>query len=158
MAGRPRKPTALLELNGAFKHNPDRARPNEPKELRPLGDPPARLPIEVLPFWREIVDMVIGGVLTYRDRWCVELAARLMWKSTHAIPAEAILELARAGELGTDVIKAMVARETISSSEQATLNRLLASMGMTPADRSKLSVPQEKPKNQFADLAGSRPN
>jgi hypothetical protein len=123
---RPRTPTAKLELRGAFKKHPERRRPQEPKDARPLGDPPERLPAKVRPFWDEIVEMVTGGILTYRDRWAVELAARLMAKAVSG---------------------------SVSSSELSTLRSLLAAIGMTPADRSKLSVPVEKPKNPFTELA-----
>ena len=36
--GRPRKPTSILELNGAFRHDPNRARPNQPAQLKLLID------------------------------------------------------------------------------------------------------------------------
>jgi hypothetical protein len=124
---RPRKPTKLLELSGAFDKNPNRARPDEPQDGRPLGDPPSRLPADVVPYWRELEQMVVGGVLTFRDRWAVELAARLMFKAV-------------SGEIG--------------SAELSMLRSLLGSIGMTPADRSKLSIPNaEKPKNKFSALA-----
>jgi hypothetical protein len=65
--------------------------------------------------------------LTYRDRWAVELAARLMHKAVS---------------------------NGASTAELSTLRSLLAAMGMTPADRSKLSVPVEKPKNNpWAEFA-----
>ena len=138
---RPRKPTSILELNGAFKINPNRARPNEPRDVRALGDAPGRLPANVVPFWHELTAMVIGGVLTFRDRWAVELAARLMEKAVRETPEP---------------------EEKITSSELSTLRSLLAALGMTPADRSKLSVPTEKAKNPFTDLAqearAPRPN
>lgn len=155
---RPRKPTKILELSGAFKHDPQRARPNEPRESRPLGEPPGRLPADVIPYWLELADMVTGGILTYRDRWAVELCARLMEKAVREKSAAVILELAREAEMGVDEIKALAKSETISSSELATLRSLLASLGMTPADRSKLSVPQEKPSNRFATLAQEAKN
>jgi len=137
---RPRTPTSLLELRGAFKRHPERRRPLEPKDARPLGDPPKRLPKEVRPFWDELVDMAAAGVLRYSDRWVVELASRLMRKAASQDPDE-----------------------SISVGELAVLRGLLSSMGMSPADRSKLSVPIEKPKNVFTELAqkaqaASRPN
>lgn len=124
---RPRKPTAILELNGAFDHNPARKRPNEPKQSRPLGDPPGRLPESAVEYWHELVDMVPPGVLTRSDRWAVELAAVTM--SRFAIGDE------------------------IAASELNLLRSLLAALGLTPADRSKLSVPTEKKENKFAALA-----
>lgn len=155
--GRPRTPTSILALKGAFRKNPNRKRPDEPKESRPLGDPPGRIPANCIPYWQEIVDMVSGGVLTYRDRWAVEIAARMMEKFSRQTDAQTILELAREGELSAEDIKALASREAISASEINLLNRMLAAMGMTPADRSKLSVPvNEKPANRFAALAKSR--
>jgi phage terminase small subunit len=149
--GRPRKPTALLELSGAFRENPNRRRPNEPVDTREIGDPPRRLPPKAEAFWLELTEMVAGGVLTYRDRWAVELAARLMEKAVR-IPSIAI-EREIAAKLSPAEAKALLLREAISSSELSILRSLLASFGMTPADRSKLSVPTQKPKNRFAQLA-----
>jgi phage terminase small subunit len=125
---RPRKPTAVLELSGAFKKNPQRKRAGEPKESRPLGDPPDRLPKRAIPFWHEIVGMTAIGVLKVSDRWCVELAACLM-------------------------AKAIKTHEGLSAAELHTLRSLLSAMGMTPADRSKMSIPAERPKNEFTLLA-----
>lgn len=155
---RPRKPTALLEITGAFKRNPNRKRPDEPRESRPLGDPPGRLPANAVPFWLELADMVSGGVLTFRDRWAVELATRLMEKATREASIEMALELAREGELSAEEIKALIQKESISSAELSALRSLLAALGMTPADRSKLSVPtNEKPANRFTKLAAFTP-
>ena len=43
LVGRPRKPTAVLEMSGAFQRNPQRrrARVNEPEVKLGVGDPPA---------------------------------------------------------------------------------------------------------------------
>jgi hypothetical protein len=123
-----RQPTSLLELKGSFRKHPERRRPAEPRDARPLGDPPARLPKRALPFWREIVDMVPAGVLKRADRWCVELAACLM-------------------------AKAVKTDEGLSAAELNTLRSVLAAMGMTPVDRSKMSIPAERPRSQFDELA-----
>lgn len=150
---RPRKPTSVLELSGAFKKDPQRKRANEPKELRALGDPPDRLPAEAIPFWNELIAIAPRGVLTIADRWAVELAATLMAKATRDCPSvEQVVELLKYDELLTDDLKKLLHRQAISAAELATLRSLLAALGMTPADRSKLSVPTEKPKNPFADL------
>lgn len=52
----PRKPTAILELNGAFKNHParGRARANEPKPDPDLGLPPGRLTKNEKAAWCEI--------------------------------------------------------------------------------------------------------
>lgn len=171
MAGRPRKPTALLELSGAFKHDPQRKRPGEPKELRPLGDPPARLSLEAVPYWHELADMA-GATLTWRDRWAVELAAGLMARATSSVSAEKAFEITREWAGDSDALKGVAKisievtypRDCITPAEWSVLTKLLSGMGMDPASRSKLSIPatNEKPANRFAALASEikaqRPN
>jgi phage terminase small subunit len=125
---RPRKPTRLLELTGARAHDKKRYldRENEPRDARALGDPPARLPPEAVPYWHEVAGMACDGVLRYADRQVVLMAARLMWK------------------FDTD---------EISAAELTILTRLLTSMGLDPAARSKLSIaPSEKPQNRFSQI------
>jgi hypothetical protein len=149
--GRPRKPAALLELSGAFRKNPDRRRTDEPKDPRALGEPPGRLPVDAIPYWEELANMVGGGVLTFRDRWVVEIAARLMEKFSRQMSAQTVLELARAADLSADEIRDLISREQITTSEINLLSRMLTALGMTPADR---SVPTDaKPGNRFAALA-----
>ncbi len=155
---RPRKPTAVLELTGAFKHNPQRKRPNEPKESRPLGDPPARLPAAARRYWRELADMA-GVSLTRRDRWTVELAARLMDKAATEVTAKAVFSVVGEQDVSLDGVKKLqieveFANPSISGAELSTLTKLLCAMGMDPASRSKLSIPtNEKPVNRYAALA-----
>ena len=149
--GRPRKPAALLELSGAFRKNPDRRRRDEPKDPRALGQPPGRLPVDAIPYWEELAKMVGGGVLTFRDRWVVEIAARLMEKFARQVSAQTVLELARAADLSADEIRDLIGREQITTSEINLLSRMLTALGMTPADR---SVPTDaRPGNRFATLA-----
>jgi len=149
--GRPRKPAALLELSGAFRKNPDRRRADEPKDPRALGEPPGRLPVEAIPYWEELATMVGGGVLTFRDRWVVEIAARLMEKFARQMSAQTVLELSRAADLSADEIRDLISREQITNSEINLLSRMLTALGMTPADR---SVPTNaNPANRFAALA-----
>jgi hypothetical protein len=84
MAGRPPKPSNLLELSGAFKKNPKRkaARSGEPVPSGPLGAPPAQWMIEspeafgyqkaaeLRQIWTEIASM--APWLTSADRHTVE--------------------------------------------------------------------------------------
>ena len=73
-----------------------------------------------------------------------------------------ILELANGAELTSEEIKALAKQEVISAAELTALTKMLGALGLTPADRSKISVPQEKQKNRFADRAAeaiaARPN
>lgn len=79
MAGRPPKPTNLLELTGAFRKDPARRRKrgNEPQPPGPIGEPPAGFLIQepatgyqraakLLKLWQESVSM--WPWLTFSDR------------------------------------------------------------------------------------------
>ena len=116
--GRPRKPTAVLELTGAFQKDPQRRRDHEPKPQGPIGDPPADFDDVLMVLWRELLGMVPAGVLAVADRWLLELTCRTMRqvKQGYALAAEKNLLLS-----------------------------CLSRMGLTPADRSRIAVPQEKP-------------
>ena len=150
-----RKPTTLLELNGAFKRNPGRRRGPEPFTGE-LGDPPARLPADVVPYWLELISLCAPGVLQRSDRWCVELAARLMEKAARGPIPQEVVDLVHQIKVDTtaaDKLKALLLQDGITATELQTLRSLLAAMGMTPADRSRLSAPVQKKRNPFEDLA-----
>jgi hypothetical protein len=131
---RPRKPTAVLELNGAFKHDPARgeARKHEPKPEGPLGAPPASLEDGEIECWGEL--SASAGWLTNADRWVVELAVCLMAKKR---------------ECGIG------GRHGISVGELAQLNQCLREMGLTPVARSKVAAPKKdnKQENPFSKVA-----
>lgn len=139
---RPRKPTALLELNGAFKKNPARAlsRSNEPRPEDPLGPPPAewversqhsQKHIEMLRIWDELTAQAAFGVLTSADRFHVEATVRLMYKIRFEKP---------------------------TSGDYSQLNKCLGQMGLNPADRSRVSSAkkQEDTASEWARVAESR--
>jgi hypothetical protein len=76
--GRPRSPTSVLQLRGAFKINPGRFkdRKNEPLVTTALPEPPRRLPKPVKLAWLEMQSY--GWWLKSADRFLVEIAAVLM--------------------------------------------------------------------------------
>lgn len=121
MMGRPRLPTAVHEVKGSFIAHPERRRPSEPKAARPLGAAPKRLTEQQREAWAEIVDTAIPGVLTGADRVLVELAARLL----------------------ADIWAA----DEVPTMKAARLEACLGRMGMTPADRSRVSVAPTEPTN-----------
>lgn len=130
---RPRKPTAVLELNGAFKHDPARAeaRKNEPRPTDPLGMPPTGFDEVEVSCWNELSTEATW--LTSADRWVAEIAACLMAKKR---------------ECGIG------GRNGMSVGELAQLNQCLREMGLTPVARSKVSVPKQKEaENPFAKIA-----
>ena len=132
MAGRPPKPTNLLELTGAFKRNPQRARARagEPMPASGLGPPPPHFMIEEPAFgfqraaklraiWNEIADM--GFWLTSADRHTVEDICDLR----------------------------LAAREgRIKPGERGILARLNNSCGFDPSGRVKVNPGPAKPTRQ----------
>jgi hypothetical protein len=112
--GRRRTPTAVLVARGSFRKDPKRgrARENEPVVETPLGAPPAHLTDVQRKLWDELAGIAPVGVLTGLDRWAVEAAVVLM----------------------------AAFRESPSSTKYQAVRQALAALGMTPTDRSKVSV------------------
>ena len=113
---RPRKPTVVLVKNGAFKHDPKRAtaRTNEPEADGDIGEPPAHLtPAERL-CWMEIVGLCYEGTLGSGDRLVIEHGAR--------------------------TLNALRSLETYDDTKlMVRLEMILGKLGLTPADRSRVS-------------------
>lgn len=128
---RPRTPTNVLELRGAFKRHPERKRDEEPKPSQAIGECPDRLDAGERAAWDEIVATCCPGVLTNADRLAVELAARL---------------LAELWDTGREFSVARMTR----------LHSILGSLGMTPSDRSKVHITQPKPKSRYDSLGDPR--
>lgn len=129
---RPRKPTNVLELAGAFKHDPKRldARKDEPVPHGPIGEPPEFLSELQKECWREFVRLCHDGVLCEADRPFMEYAARV-WAQLRDSP-----------EIDP---KLGIRFETVC-----------ARFGMTPADRSKVSAPKkDAPKNQYSEFSAT---
>ena len=114
LLARPRTPTAVLELRGAFKNHPSRLRDRklEPLVTTPLPEPPRRLPKPVRSVWVEMGSY--GFCLTSADKFLVEIAATLMSRY-------------RGDEL--------------KSADTSLLIGLLNKIGFSPAERRKLNLP-----------------
>jgi len=125
---RPRKPTAELELKGAFKKDPQRKRV-DPKTSGPVGNPPPSLDMDIHATWYELAEQAPIDVLRSADRALLGIAATLLYK-IRKTPLDK-LEPAMIGQL----------------------LKCLSAMGMTPADRSKVHAPKEKAENKFAKFA-----
>ena len=125
--GRPATASAILELKGAYKTNPERRRLKEPD---PAGvfdmNPPEGLEKDEIEAWKEVISQVPKLVLTGSDRNLVELTA-VLW-----------------AQFRREKHEMAVAR----------MNRMVTNfgfLGMTPSDRTRLQV--DKPKNnEFDDL------
>ena len=116
-----RKPTAVLAKRGAFKKDPKRAiaRKHEPAPNGPIGQPPVGLTAKQLACWNELIANAPEGVLTRADRGVVELTARLQAQ--------------------------MRGKAKLSTSISQQLRSCFASLGMTPADRSRVTAPSAAP-------------
>lgn len=122
----------MLRLVGAFEKNParGRARAGEPIPEGDIGNPPLAFSPAEKAAWAEIVDTSHAGVFCRADRIILELASRLL-------------------------AEYRLAPLTFSDARLLRLNKLLSSFGMTPADRSRVTVAGAsggKP-NRFAELA-----
>jgi hypothetical protein len=84
-----------------------------------LGDPPESLGDVERAAWHELAALAPAGVLTKADRWLIEIACRLM---------------AAGREHGFG------GRHGITAGEIGLLNSCLRSMGLTPADRSRVNL------------------
>lgn len=121
---RPSKPTAVLELVGAYKKNPQRKRKNEPKPTEGIGAfvEGSTVLSEV---WDEVVRQVVPGVLTISDRLALELVCRLL--------AEIRLK-----------------PDEISVGKVTALANLLGRFGLTPADRAKVTIPEAEEEDEWS--------
>ena len=123
---RPRKPTADLELSGAFTKDPKRreSRRNEPPPNGPIGEAPNYFDDNQRDLWNEVVELVPPAVLAKSDRIVVELIARLLQKLREGM---------------------------IKGAELNILVTCLSRLGLTPADRSRVSAKPETDENGEED-------
>lgn len=145
--GRPRKPKQIHEMSGAFEKHPERRKQyeGEPPQRGEIGEPPAC-------FQRaESAESMAHQALWY------ELIAEFGTEVLHSARFRSWLEEACR-------LKLRSRRGTITAGERTALHNLLAKMGGSPADSSKVNIlPQavaHEAKNPFADLdeedAGAR--
>jgi hypothetical protein len=116
MTGRPRTPTEILALRGAFKRHPERKRQRtgEPVPATPIGPAPAYFDAAQSAAYADLVRQAAAGILCDADGVAVEAAAVL---------------LARMRAHG----------DAFTAGEFGRLQALLAAFGMSPADRSKVA-------------------
>jgi phage terminase small subunit len=110
---KPHTPVAIMEAKGAFIKHPERRRPHEPRPTGELGNAPSYFTKEEKKVWKELKEMSLPGVLANSDRWAVETACMLMAKQRN--------------------------RE-IKTQEVQMLLSVLGKLGMTPADRAKVTA------------------
>ena len=125
--GSPRKPTALKKLQGTDKQHPERLNENEPIPVRGIGPHHSTLTEYEASIWDEVVGISYSGVLGEADRIALEMMCRLI--------AEMRLNF-----------------EEMTAAKITQLSQLLGRFGMTPSDRTKISIPKEKNKNAFEGM------
>jgi len=120
---RPKKPTAHLELVGAFKKNPQRARDSEPVCDQLPVIPDKTLTEDGRRAWDFLIETAVPGVLTGMDSAYLTLAANALGR-IWAHPESSISDMKQVG-------------------------MMLGKLGMTPSDRSNVVVPRKK-ESEFA--------
>ena len=125
MAGRPRKPTANLELVGAFKKNPNRKREGEPVSDE-SAVPHENLSENGRKAFTFLVDTAVPGVLQKMDSAYLALTAEALGAIWYGGDTPSITELQKAGTM-------------------------LVRLGMTPTERSRVIVSKPEKKSKFAD-------
>ena len=122
----PRKPTVIHVLSGSAAKNPDRMklRENEPKDDREIGEPSKKLTIAERNTYNEIIETAVPGVFKRTDKIAVENAAKILVK---------------------------IRNNKCNSADQNLFFKFLASFGMTPADRSRVSMSDKQKTNKFDD-------
>lgn len=119
----PRKPTAVLQLNGAFAHDPRRRRV-DPKPKGPIGNAPKQGPLTVAQAWKYIVHCAPEGTLFSRDRLYVEMAASLF------------------AQFRADPVR-------FHPAKLARLEMMLSKLGMSPADASRVRAAPSRVRGDF---------
>ena len=123
-----RVPLNLLRLRGAIQKNPARLkeRESEPVPKAALGDPPGHLAKDERKCWRELISKAPYGVIGDCDAWEVEIASCLMAQYRRS-------------------------RLDMPAARLNLLHSIMGRFGFTPADRSRVQVPEQKSKNRFDD-------
>lgn len=131
---RPKKPSALKELNGSARHDPQRVNKNEPKPVRGIGPAPSHFTEGMSDTWDYLVSVMCPGVLGESDRPTLELLAVLFHRFRYgSYEEDAPLRALAVGEL-------------------ARMDSIMGRYGMTPSDRQKIVVPKEEAENPFETL------
>ena len=126
---RPRKPSNVLEMSGAFRKNPKRAigRTNEPIPSGEIGEPPEHLNERERELWHEFVRECPQGVAKNSDRFALMALCKIAYKIESG---------------GFD----------LTAADYAMLKTYLQQFGMTPVSRSMVQVKQDDNGNEFSEI------
>lgn len=117
-------PTAIKEVRGSYKKHPERRTDGEPTPTRGIGPPPEHFDEAHQALWNEVVSVMYAGVLGEADRLALETMVRLVYL------------------MRTDF-------ENMTAAQITRLTGLFGQFGMTPADRTKITIPKDKKSNPF---------
>lgn len=124
---RPRRPTAALELKGAYKKDPQRKaeRKDEPKPTTPVGAAPDFFDADEKLIWNDLAGF--GFWLTDADRLMLEIAVKLM---------------------------SLFRKNALDGGGISKLITALSKLGFSPTDRSKVQAPgaKEPEADPYADF------
>jgi hypothetical protein len=125
-----RKPTNVLEMSGAFAHDPQRKRDreHEPTPTGPLGNAPESMTAAQKKMWDEFASEIPPGVAGNCDRTLFEMAVKLR-------------NLVRTGRA--------------NAAEFGLLIACIREMGMTPVTRSKVKATVEKEREEWEQDFGN---
>jgi P27 family predicted phage terminase small subunit len=141
------RPTALKLLHGVDKHNPGRVNRDEPRPDEADIAPPAWLSPSALEVWDTVADDLIAkGVLTAWDvealaNWC-DAVARRRDAAAHVEDEGAVIEQDVFNKNG-DVSGSRLAKSPwllALDAADAQVRYYGARFGLTPSDRSQLSI------------------
>lgn len=122
-----KKPTKILQLNGAYKKDPQRKREPEPEPSEPVGECPSHLSETHKIIWDEIVNNCVDGVLTIQDRHNLEIIVTGFHDIRHGVETD-------------EGIK------QVGGAERDRVFKQLGKFGMTPVDRTNVQVAKAKEK------------
>ncbi len=125
--GRPRKPSAILDLKGAYSKNPNRKRNNEPKIDKPVGKPPSYFDKEQVKMWNEIKSSLVDGVALLSDKFSLELLCNTLVQYRRDPFA-------------------------FTAADKSQLKAMLSHFGMSPSTRANIEIVQPKEPNLFDEF------
>ena len=129
-------PTHLRILRGETR--PSRLNAREPLPRPQLPKPASWLSKEAKAEWRRIVKELPAGVLTAADRQCLTVACQAWDRWVQATKLVNTFGIMTRGDRG--LVKANYIQ--IARDAEATLTRCWAALGLSPADRSRIELPE----------------
>lgn len=150
---RPRKPTQLKIVAGTAQNC--RLNPNEPKPERGVPLPPSHLSPKARLAWKYVAQVLDDmGVITQADAMALEGACESyadLRNAREALKNRGSLTYEAPTDSGGVLIRKYPEVDIVAEADRR-FKGWLAVLGMTPADRSRVSAGSKGDGNPFADL------